>query len=119
MAAGDAFTMDPTQVIPEEPIYNNVITLSETMKKDYQNISSTPIKKYKLIFEALTTTNKDAFLTHYNDQYGGYHSFSWTSVPSYIGGGTNITGRWVADSLEITPILSTVWKISIIFEKDN
>lgn len=118
MAAGSAFTLVPNEVITEEPEYHNVITESEFMKKDYQNISTTKVQKYKLNFKALTNANRDILLAHYDDQYGDYHSFSWQSVPSYIGSGANITGRWVKGSLSMA-IISNKWKCSVLFEKNN
>lgn len=118
MAAGDPFSLTPQDAITLEPDYHNVITETESMKKDYQNISVTPVLKYKLIFKALTSANRDVLLAHYNDQYGGYHSFSWQSVPSYIGAGANITGRWVKGSLNMT-IISNKWRCEVVFEKDN
>ena len=57
-------------------------------------------------------------LTHYKDQSGGYYPFSWSSTPSYIGGGAAITGRWVEGSLSMTP-QGLTWKCSISFEKSN
>jgi hypothetical protein len=118
MAAGSAFTLVPNEVITLEPEYHNVITESESMKKDYQNISTTKVQKYELKFKVLTNANRDILLTHYEDQSGEYHSFSWQSVPSYIGSGANITGRWVKGSLKMS-IISNRWKCSIIFEKNN
>jgi hypothetical protein len=118
MAAGSAFTLVPNEVITEEPEYHNVITESESMKKDYQNISTTKVQKYELRFKALINANRDILLTHYEDQYGDYHSFSWQSVPSYIGSGANITGRWVKGSLKMS-IISNKWKCSVLFEKNN
>ncbi len=118
MAAGSAFTLVPNEVITEEPEYHNIITESESMKKDYQNISTTKVQKYELIFKALTNVNRDILQTHFEDQYGDYHSFSWQSVPSYIGSGANITGRWVKGSLKMS-IISNRWKCSVLFEKNN
>lgn len=116
--AGEAFTLIPQEVITSEPIYYNVITTSESMKKEYMNISSTPIERYELTFKILTSTDRDILLNHYNAQYGGYHNFSWQSVPSYIGAGANITGRWVTGSLSMT-IISNHWRCKIVFEKEN
>ena len=90
MAAGGAFSLVPNEVIEIEPTYNNVITQSESMKKEFLNLSSTPLLQYKIKFSALTTANKDVLLAHYKDQSGGYYEFSWTSVPSYINSGANI-----------------------------
>lgn len=118
MAAGSAFTLAPDEVTILEPEYHNVITESESMKKDYQNISTTPIERYRIDFKVLTSAEKDIILNHYKDQYGGYHSFSWQSVPSYIGSGANITGRWVDGSLDIKA-KTVSWRCNIIFEKDN
>lgn len=118
MAAGSAFTLVPNEVITIEPDYHNVITASESEKKDYQNISTTKVQKYELKFKALTNVNRDILLTHFEDQSGGYYLFSWQSVPSYIGSGANISGRWVKGSLKMS-IISNKWRCSVVFEKDN
>ncbi len=115
MAAGSAFTLVPNEVITLEPEFNTVTTQSESMKKEYYEISANAVEQYRLNFKALTNANRDILLTHYKDQSGSYHNFSWQSVPSYIGAGANITGRWVKGSLQMT-IISNRWKCSIVFE---
>jgi hypothetical protein len=119
MAAGSAFTLTPQIVEPLDPEYHNVITDSESMKKEYINLSATPIERYKLTFKVLTNSNRETLLAHYKDQSGGYFVFSWQSVPSYIYSGTNISGRWVDGSLTMSPIGSDQWACTITFEKDN
>jgi len=119
MAAGSAFTLTPNQVVELEPIYNNVITESESMKKEFLNLSATALQRYKLSFKALTTANKDVLIAHYKDQSGGYYPFSWSSVPSYIESGTSITGRWVDGSLSISPAGTSRWSATIIIEKST
>ena len=119
MAAGGNFSLVPNEVIEIEPTYNNVITQSESMKKEFLNLSSTPLLQYKIKFSALTTANKDVLLAHYKDQSGGYYEFSWTSVPSYINSGANISGRWVDGSLSISAVAGKYWACGITFEKDN
>jgi len=100
------------------PEYNNVTSQTESMKKEYYNISATAVETYQLEFKALSDTDRDTILTHYKDQSGGYHNFSWQSVPSYIGSGANITGRWIEGSLKMS-INSNRWKVSLSFEKEN
>jgi hypothetical protein len=118
MAAGSAFTLVPNLVTTLVPEYNNVQSQTESMKKEYFNISATPVESYRIDFNAITSAVRDTILTHYKDQSGGYYPFSWTSVPSYIGSGSNITGRWVEGSLSMEKI-SNRWKVSISFEKAN
>ncbi len=118
MAAGDAFTLVPEAVVTLEPEYNTVESQTESMKKEHYEISSTPVERYRLIFEALTDSERDTLLDHFKDQSGGYYAFSWQSVPNYIGSGANITGRWVKGSLTMNP-LNPYWKCSIEFEKEN
>ena len=118
MAAGEAFTLVPNVVKTIPPEYYNVITQSESAKKEYMNIASTPTEPYELLFHALSDTDRDTLLTHYKENYGGYHSFSWQSVPSYIGSGANITGRWVDGSIDMAPIGRSRWRCSIAFEKE-
>jgi len=113
------FTLIPSEVIELDPIYNNVITESESMKKEFLNLSATPLQRYQLKFKALSTTDKDTLLTHYKGRYGGYDAFTWTSVPSYIESGVNINGRWVDGSLKISPVGNTHWVCSITIEKST
>ena len=118
MAAGSPFTLAVASVDILEPEYHNVVTASESEKKDYQNISTKAVKKYKLKMN-LSVADKNTFLAHWNDQYGDYHSFSWQTVPSHIGGGANIIGRWVAGSLSINIIGGLHWHCEVVFEKNN
>ncbi len=119
MAAGSAFSLVPSVVITSEPVYHNIITQSESMKKEYYNLSSDPVESYLLKFKALSDADRDTLLTHVKEQSGGYHSFSWQSVPSYIGSGANITGRWVDGSLRMPPKVGKYWACEIMFEKEN
>ena len=119
MSAGDPFTMSPDEVVPLEPEYHNVITPSESMKKEYLNISATPVEKFDLLFKGKTTVEKNTLKTHFDDQSGSYYKFTWSSVPSYIDSGANIDGRWVKGSLRTMPIAPNAWNCRITFEKDN
>ena len=119
MAAGGDFTLHPELVVTLEPQYYNIITPSESQKKEYMNISATPIERFQLFFKALTDTDRDTLIAHYKDNYGGYHSFPWKSVPTYINSGANKTGRWVDGSLKMDPTHKEYWKCSIIFETDT
>ncbi len=119
MAAGDSFTLNPTVVIPVAPEYHNIITPSESMKKEFINIAATPLEQWKLVFAVLSSTNMNVALTHYKDNSGGYYQFIWTSVPSYINSGSDITGHWIDGSLNIAPNGKKHWSVDIIFEKLN
>jgi len=116
MAAGSAFTLTPNTVSSMPPEYNNVQTQSESMKKEYYNISANAVERHELEFKALSSADMNVLLTHYKDQSAGYYPFSWQSVPNHINSGANITGRWIEGSLDMTPI-SNRWKCSITFEK--
>lgn len=118
MAPGANFTLTPNLVETLEPIYNNVITQSESMKKEFLNLSATPVERYKLVFTMLSNTDRDTLITHWKDNSGGYYPFAWASVPSYIGSGANITGRWVPDSLSMgSTINGQCWNVAMTFEK--
>ena len=116
MGAGDAFTAVPYIAVVVKDDYHNIITPTESMKKEYLNMSSTPEEQWELQFKALTSAQMNAIKDHYDDQYGGYAEFSWQSVPSYINSGANMTGRWVDRSFKQTPN-SNKWNVSITFEK--
>ena len=118
--AGEAFTMDPQEVVALAPEYHNVTTPSESMKKEYLNISSTPVEKFRLIFKGLSNADKEILLAHYNNQSGGYSKFTWETVPSYIDGASNNDkdGRWIDKSLRMNPVGPTLWDCEITFEED-
>lgn len=118
MAAGSPFTVVPNEVVTLEPVYNNVTSKTESMKKEYFGISDTPTKRYQLLFKVRNDAERDVILDHFNDQKSNLHSFPWQSVPDYIGSGANITGRWVPGSLKM-PTNSNKWRVSLDFEKDN
>ena len=115
-SAGDAFTITPNSVLELVPEYNNVISQTESMKKEYFNISANAVRKFKLEFKAVTSTVRNAILDHYKAQSGGYYPFSWQTVPSYIDSGANIIGRWVEESYNESHA-SNKFKISLTFEK--
>jgi len=117
--AADDFSTAPSEVVEVAPSFHNVITESESMKKEFMNLSTTSIQQYQLKFNAKTTAVKDAILLHYNGRYGGYDEFIWTSVPAHVNSGSNLTGRWVTGSIKFTPIGYKLWNITIIFEKSN
>ena len=126
MAASN-FTLTPTKVIPLRPIYNNNITQSEGHAKQYQNLDGgVPEERFKLIFERMSDSDYLSLVAHYNECYGGYDNFSWTTVPSYIdtdrdgvADGSNMTGRWLDGSLS-EPVVNAydMGDIEIIFIKD-
>jgi len=119
MAAGEDWTLVPNLVVEAEKVYNNVITEFESMKKEFLNISTTPVERFEITYRNLTTANKDIFLAHYKANSGGYYPFTWKSVPAYIGSGANITGRWVDDSYSLSPAGTARWTLKVIFEKAN
>jgi len=120
MAQGDAFTLVPTEVVVIEPDYHNITTPAESMKKEYLNISATPTEVFLLKFRGLSNSDRESvLLAHYKDQYGDFASFSWQSVPTYVGSGSNITGRWVKGSLKMTPSGYLRFNCEILFEKAN
>ena len=121
--AGANFTLIPTWVYPEELEWNTLVTQSESMKKQYQSLSDTPGQKYRLVFTGLSDANRGVLLNHIYQCKGGFDSFSWQSVPSYIDtdldgtpDGSNMTGRWVEKSYDQTP-RENAWDCEIIFEK--
>ena len=113
------FTITPHEVVEADPIYNNLITQSESMKKEFLNLSTTPLQRYQLTFKNCTTAKKDLIIAHYNAQYAGFAEFAWTSVPSYIESGANITGRWIDGSRKITPVANGAWNIQLTIEKST
>jgi hypothetical protein len=121
--AADDFQLLPTWVYPEEPEYHNVETPSESMKKEYMNISSNAVERYKLVFEGLSDANMKTLRDHYSGRYGGYDSFAWKNayIPGYLltllGLTTeDLTGRWVQGSFKYDPQPHS-WDAEIVFEK--
>jgi len=121
--AADDWSIKPSDVETLEPEYPNIVTQSENYKKDYQNLSTTPTERFRLIFEGLSDANTELLYEHWKGRYGGYDSFVWlnAAIPANIIdlldlGAANLTGRWVEKSLKIKD-RSTCYDVEIIFEK--
>ena len=114
------FSYTPQEVIALEPEYPVVITQSDSFKKNYQLIETTARERYLVIFKAIATSVRNNILTHWNTTgYGGYASFSWTTVPSYIKSGSAQTVRYVPGSYsEEFQDLSGLYNVQFIFEID-
>lgn len=123
--ASDFTTPLPTWVIPKEPSYHLVVTESESQKKNFMNFSgSTPVYQYELEWKNITDDQYATILTHFQSTYGGYDSFLWDCVPSYIDGdhdgiadGTSMTGRWIKGSFDAKPEAHS-WNVSLDFEEE-
>jgi hypothetical protein len=119
------FTLTPTWAYPEEPEFHNVITQSESMKKDYQNISTTAVQRFILEFTGLSDANFKTLYDHYNGGYGSYDLFNWlnANIPGYLKTllgitSENLSGRWVDGSFSFK-LKSHSWDAKIKFEKNN
>ena len=117
--AADDFALVPVLMTPKKRDFANIQTESESDKKEYLNMSTTPVNSWICKF-MLSDANYATFISHYNGRYGGYDSFSFTGVPAYISG-SPITGRWVDKSLKENPFPNAKgqWEISVEFEKEN
>jgi len=121
--AADDFTLKPTWVFPSEPEFYNVVTPSESMKKEYLNISATPVEKFRLKFDGLSDANFEILRDHYKGRYGGFDNFAWknAAIPSYILSLLGLTtedidGRWIQGTFNATPKANS-WDAEITFEK--
>ena len=72
----------------------------------------------------MSDTNFAYLHAHYIEALGGYDTFLWKCVPSYIdtthdgiADGGNMTGRWLEGSYKFSPNAKT-WNAEIIFEED-
>ena len=115
----------PTWCIPIEPDFHLIVSQAESMKKNYQNFSgSTPVHQYRLQWPMMSDTNFATLNAHYSSTSGGYASFTWTCVPSYIDtdhdgtpDGNDMTGRWVKGTYQFTPNAHS-WNVEITFEQN-
>jgi len=117
------FTLMPTWVDPLEPEYNTIITPTESMKKEYMNLSANATEKFKLRYEGLSDANFKTLYDHYKGEYGGYAAFAWKNayIPAYIqtllGLTTeDLTGRWVENTFKFSPEAHS-WTAEVVFEK--
>lgn len=115
----------PTWVTPLEPMFHNIVTESESQKKNFMNFSgSTPIFRYRLQWTNLSDTKFWTLHKHYYDQKGGYSKFVWKDVPTYIDtdmngtvDGSDITVRYVDGSFSFKPNAKT-WNAEVVVEKE-
>jgi len=115
--AADDFALKPIWMEPKQIGFSNIITQSESNKKEYLNVSTTSVDIYTCTF-VLSDTDYATFLSHWNGRYGGFDLFSFIGVPAYISG-SPITGRWVDKSFKPKPKAGATWDVSVDFEKDN
>ena len=109
------FTWDPTIATEQAPEYANLITPSYKFKEQRLNLSSTPKRIFTLEFKHVNETIRGEILAHYVARYGGYDSFSWTSVPSYVSGASTKTCRYI--SYKETPVPPYSWDITCVLQE--
>lgn len=117
------FQLLPTWVHPVEPEYHNIVTPSESMKKEYMNISASAVEKFKLVFEGMSDANFKTLRDHFNTSYGEYDLFDWKNayIPAYIltllGLTTeDISGRWIKGSFR-AKVKPNSWDAEVTFEQ--
>ena len=111
------FTFTPHKVQPGVPVYNNILTKMEGMRKKGRNKSSEPDIDFTLTFDGQTDAEMKAIFSHYDGQYGGDGDpFYWTTVPDYIDSGTNIYSRY--KSIEREHIFNNCWVVTVVLQKE-
>ena len=115
----------PTWVVPYAPEFHTIVTQAESMRKCYANLSgSSPMYRYKLKWTEMTDGEFWQLHHHYYGCLGGYDSFIWKDVPSYIDAdhdgtpdGDDMTGRWVEGSFKFSPNPRS-WNAEVDFEEE-
>ena len=115
----------PSWVLPEEPQYYTLITQTESMKKHYTNLSGTSsVERFKLQWTRMTDATFAILKAFYHARKGGYESFTWHCVPSYIdtdadgtADGSDMTGRFVEGTFKFRP-QAKFWEAEVTFEKE-
>jgi len=91
------------------------------MKREYYLLSNSPNRQFNLKFIGLSDAVFSALLTQYRGVSGEYAAFNWTTVPSYIDGGSgsgvSMYGRW-AGQPKFAPNADN-WDVEMVFEKDE
>lgn len=110
----------PTWVYPLEEQFNVIMTQSENMKRQYDLLSATPNRQFRLTWSGVTDGDFAALLKHYRDVSGEYAIFTWDCVPSYIDGGgglgISMTGRYVGKPKWNPKARS--WDLEMVFEQN-
>lgn len=109
------FTWTPKQTTPHETQYAAIQTDSEDYKKESLLIDSTGRRRWDLLFTRVEQADYILMQAHYDGQYGPHASFTWKTVPVFIGSGVDITVRYV--SFAAKPIEVKRWEIRITFEE--
>jgi hypothetical protein len=114
----------PTWVHPLEPQFSIIITQAEGGKKQYQNLSPTPLIRWKLIWKGLSDTKFWTLHKHFIDHRSGTSKFAWKDVPSYIDtnndgvvDGSDVTVRYVVGTFRFQPDPYS-WNGEVVLEKD-
>ena len=123
MSASNFTGVTPTLVTPYAPSFNVITTQSESMLKNYLNLSgSSPVYRYSLKFTNVSDDDHAVILSHWIESKGGAEPFLWETVPPYIDGdfdgvadGTSMLGHWVPRSFKQKPNAYS-WDITLKFE---
>jgi len=121
--AADDFQIKPTWVHIIEPAFYNIVTTSESQKKEYYNLGSDPVETFRLVFIGLSDLQAKTIYDHYKGRYGGYDAFAWKNayIPDYLItklglGSSDLAGRWVDGTYKETIKARSV-DVEIVFEK--
>lgn len=118
----DDFTIQPTWMTPDGPVYSVIVTESENFRKEYTSLSTAPVEVWKCEFNLLKTADRNTIRNHYKARLGGFDVFAMTNIPTYMTGtsSTSMTGRWVNKSYSEKLVDQKAgWNIEIEFEKSN
>lgn len=114
----------PTWVYPLEPKFSTMITESDGQKKQYQNLSPTPLIQYRLVWTGLSDADYWTLHKHFVDHRGGTSKFAWKDVPSYIDtdhdgsvDGSDVTVRYVPGTFKFEPKPHS-WDGEVTVEED-
>ena len=120
------FTLIPWKVVASSSEVQQCYNAAGRNEKELpEPVRDGPEQQFRLYFRGLTDSQFMSLVAHYHSCCGGYDSFSWTSVPSYIdtdldgnADGSNMTGRWVEDSMSEPVINANSVDVDVVFEKD-
>lgn len=110
-----AFDFEIHHIEVGTPIYNVLSTDMEGYHKKTRLITSSPKRTWKIYIYLQTLAERNLILAHYNSMYGGLTSFSWTSIPTYIGFESSSVNVYYISYKET--LTGTLWNIEIEFEE--
>jgi hypothetical protein len=115
--AGEEFNFNIHRCTAKTPVWNNVATEMEGMKKKRRLKSTLPKRAWEIEIRMRNAAERDEILAHFNANYGiNGETFLWRQMPSFYGT-LEVYVCYIGFEYSNPQGLGTHWDFNITFEE--